>query len=112
MAMVTASCGSKKVFGKTYVTSGGDTIQFHSDGTATERNGNPGVAYAGQAVSFDDAGMPAGTACKYNQNADKITLTCEEGAQAVYTVNDDGSLAGPPAGLYGHPAFAHLVEKK
>jgi hypothetical protein len=48
----------------------------------------------------------------YTQDGDKIALTCEGAAKTIFTVNDDGSLAGPPEGLYAHKAFAHLTEKR
>lgn len=107
-----AKAAAESVTGKTYMTSEDDMIEFGRNGRAVEINGNPGVAYAGQMVSFDGAGRLAGTPCTYNQDGEKVTLRCEPGATAVYTVSGDGSLQGPPAGMYKHPAFAHLTERK
>jgi len=112
LAIFIPSCGAQTVTGKTYVTSEGDTIIFQANGKATERNGSPGVAYAGQAIYFGEDGRSPRTDCTYSQSGKKIDLACEEGAKAVYTVNADGSLTGPPEGMWKHTAFAHLVLKK
>lgn len=107
-ALLSAGCSVKAVSGKTYVTSDGDTITFFSDGKAAERNGNRGVIYAGQMVAFGADGASPATPCTYNQNGDKLTLNCGEGVNVVFTVNNDGSLTGPPTGMFQHTAFAHL----
>jgi hypothetical protein len=109
-AFLIAGCGVKTVSGQSYVTSDGDTITFFSGGKATERNGNPGVLYPDQAVSFDAAGLPAGTGCTYTQNGEKLTLNCGERASIVFTINDDASLTGPPTGMFKHTSFAHLSQ--
>jgi hypothetical protein len=107
-----AKAAAESVTGRTYVTSDGDTIVFQANGRATERNGNPGIAYAGQAIFFGADGRSPRTACTYTQNENKIALACDEGAKAVYTINTDGSLEGPTAGMFRHTAFAHLTEQK
>jgi hypothetical protein len=106
-------CGSKSIVGKTYETTDGDTIAFQSDGKATERNGDRGSMYAGQAISMDSA-QNGSTPCTYTQDSGKVTLACAgaKDEKAVYTVNDDGSLTGPPDGIWGQKAFAHMTEKK
>jgi hypothetical protein len=103
------------VSGKKYVTSAGDSIVFHGDGTATERNGKNVMAYAGQAINGvvrADGSNNLHTDCTYKQNGDKVTLTYDQGVKAVFTVEIDGSLTGPPAGIWGQKAFAHMVLKK
>jgi len=107
-----AKAAAESVVGRTYMTSDGDTIAFQANGRATERNGNPGIAYAGQAIFFGADGRSPRTACTYNQNENKIALACEEGAKADYSFSADGSLEGPPTGMFRHTAFAHLTEQK
>jgi hypothetical protein len=101
------------VFGKTYVNSDGDTITFRAQGKATETNGVRGTMYPFQSAVFGSGGF-AFSDCTYIQNGAKINLTCEAAQEmtVIYTVNKDGSLTGPPEGIYGHAAFAHLTEKK
>ena len=109
VALLSAGCGTQSVAGKTYVTSGGDTIAFFPDGKATERNGNPTMIYAGQSLSFDAQGRPAGTSCTYSMTDNKVALDCGPGAVAGYVMSSDGSLDGPSAGLFSHAAFSHLT---
>jgi hypothetical protein len=99
--------------GKTYATSDGDTIAFRAQGKATETNGVRGSMYPYQDAVFGAGGF-ASSDCTYIQNGAKINLTCAAAKEmtVVYTVNKDGSLTGPPEGMYGHAAFAHVVEKK
>lgn len=100
---------AEPVSGKLYVTSEGDVIGFRTDGkTAVEMNGNPGVAYAGQAIYFGADGNSPRTECTYKQGGAKIALTCEGAAEAVFMVNNDGSLTGPPEGMWKQTAFAYL----
>jgi len=87
-------------------------IRFFNNGEASEVNGLFGVLYGGQQMDFDSNGMPLPIACKYTQNADKVTLTCDGVAGAVFTMNKDGSLSGPADGLWHHAAFAHMTEVK
>ena len=111
-----ASSGAQSVAGKTSVTSLGDTIQFNGNGTATERNGRLPLFYKGQTVDMGDGSDPH-TACDYSQDGNIITLTCGfkdqpgDNVKAVFTVNGDGSLTGPPTGMWGQKSFAHLVPK-
>jgi hypothetical protein len=44
--------------------------------------------------------------CTYKQDSNKITMECE-GDKTVFTLNDDGSLSGPPNGF-----LARLTKKK
>jgi hypothetical protein len=96
---------------RTYVTSNGDEIAFGPDGRALERNGLPGMIYAGQMISFDSEGRMSGTPCTYKQEGMKVRLDCG-GQRAEYTMAADGALEGPAAGLFRRPAFARLVERK
>ena len=43
---------------------------------------------------------PLATGCTYTENSKSVTLTCE-GQPATLTINDDGSLSGPPEGMLG-----------
>ncbi|MGO8934043.1 MAG: hypothetical protein ACLPLZ_13215 [Terracidiphilus sp.] len=107
-------CGPRapRVSGKTYATSAGDLIKFFDNGEAREMNGVFGVMYGGQQIDFDSNGLPTPIECKYNQNADKVTLTCDGVAGAVFTLNKDGSLSGPADGLWHHAEFSHMTESK
>lgn len=100
------------VWGKIFKNSQGDQIAFAKNGRAVEANGNAAMAYAGQAVYFGEDGHTPRTECTYTQDGVKITLKCEPGTQTVFTVNKDGSLSGPPEGIWGQKAFAHLVPFK
>ena len=100
------------VSGKIFKDSQGDQIAFAKNGRAVEANGNRGMAYAGQAIYFGEDGHTPRTECTYNQDGVKITLKCEPGTEVVFTVNKDGSLSGPPEGMWGETAFAHLVPIK
>jgi hypothetical protein len=112
IALLSAGCGAQSVAGKTYVTSDGDTITFFPDGKATELNGNPTMIYAGQSLSFDAQGRPAGTSCTYSMTDNKVALDCGQGAVAGYIMSSDGSLDGPSAGLFGHASFSHLTRQR
>jgi len=102
----------ESVSGKLYVTSAGDLIKFWDNGIAVEINGEFGVVYAGQAIYFGEDGHSPRTQCPYKQDGAKITLTIkDDGTTAVFTVNKDGSLTGPPEGIWGHTAFASLTPK-
>jgi hypothetical protein len=107
-----------QVVGATYVTAEQDRVIFGPGGRAVELNGAFGMAYPGQSIYFGADGKTPRTECKYDQTDDKVTLACDAlgganpNARAVYTVNADGSLSGPPAGLWGHAAFAHMTLKK
>jgi hypothetical protein len=46
------------------------------------------------------------TACTYKEETKKVTLECE-GDKTIFTLNDDGSLSGPPSGF-----LARLTRKK
>ena len=84
-----AACGkSNSVEGNTYEANGGVLkIEFQSGGKAVTTMG------------------PMATNCTYTQSDKKINLTCEN-EKLELTVNDDGSLAGPPTG------FASRLTKK
>jgi hypothetical protein len=49
---------------------------------------------------------PVSTPCTYAQNGKTVALTCE-GDKTDFTVNDDGSLTGPPNGF-----ISRLTKKK
>jgi hypothetical protein len=81
-SLILASCG-KSVSGSTYEGAGGGvTIEFQSGGKAVTSLGG---------VKSD---------CTYTEDSKTVTLTCE-GQPAVLTINDDGSLSGPPDGMLG-----------
>ena len=81
-SLVLAGCG-KSVSGSTYEGGGGAVkIEFQSDGKAVMSIG------------------PLATGCTYTENSKLVTLTCE-GQPATLTINDDGSLSGPPEGMLG-----------
>jgi hypothetical protein len=113
-ATILSGCGPRgpHVSGKTYETSAGDMIKFFENGEAREMNGVIGVMYGGQQIDFDSNGMPLPVECKYSQKADKVTLTCDGVAGAVFTLNKDGSLSGPADGLWHHAEFSHMTESK
>ncbi|MGH9344902.1 MAG: peptidoglycan-binding domain-containing protein [Terriglobia bacterium] len=111
-AAKSSTSAANGVYRKIYVTSAGDVIAFLAGGRAIELNGSFGVAYANQAIYFGADGNHPRTECTYSEDRDRVTLVCPDGQNAVYTVNRDGSLTGPPAGLWGERAFAHLTEKK
>jgi hypothetical protein len=87
-------------------------IKFLDNGEAREINGAFGTLYGGQSMDFDSNGMPEPTECKYSQKADKVTLNCDGVEGAIFTVNKDHSLTGPPEGLWHHTAFSHMTEMK
>jgi len=95
-----------------YKTAAGDIIFFRKDGkTAAEVNAVANgmvVSYAGQAIYFGEDGQHPRVECTYTQDGNTITLTTEGIAGAVFTVNKDSSLTGPPEGLWKHDSFAHL----
>jgi hypothetical protein len=81
-SLILASCG-KSVSGSTYEGAGGGvTVEFQSGGKAVASLGG---------VTSD---------CAYTEDSKAVTLTCE-GQPAVLTINDDGSLSGPPDGMFG-----------
>lgn len=83
------ACGkSNSVEGSTYEANGGVfKIEFQSGGKAVTTMG------------------PMATNCTYTQSDKTVRLTCES-EKLELTVNDDGSLAGPPDG------FASRLTKK
>ena len=105
-------CAAQSVIDKTYATSDGDLMKFFSNGIVVEANGAFGVVYPGQEVFMGQDGRSPRTQCTYKQNDDKIVLTCPHVEPTTFTVNKDGTLTGPPEGLWQHAAFAHLVPKK
>jgi hypothetical protein len=107
-----ASSATITVSGRIFEDSQGDEIAFAKNGRAVEANGNRGMAYAGQAIYFGEDGNTPRTECSYNQDGINITLTCEPDTKAVFKINKDGSLSGPPEGMWGQSAFAHLVLMK
>ena len=83
MSVMLASCGSKSVAGNTYEAAGGAfSVEFQSGGKAV-------TTIAGNKVD-----------CTYVEDSKTVTLTCE-GQPVALTVNDDGSLSGPPDGMMG-----------
>ena len=80
--LILAGCG-KSVAGSTYEGGGGAVkIDFQSGGKAVMSIG------------------PLATDCTYTEDSKSVTLTCQ-GQPAVLTINDDGSLSGPPDGMMG-----------
>jgi hypothetical protein len=86
--LLIAGCGGT-VNGSTYQNANGMVqVEFKSGGKAfTSLNGMT-------------------NACTYTQESKTITLECE-GDKTVFTVNDDGSLSGPPSGF-----LARLTKKR
>lgn len=102
----------ESLVGKRYVTSEHDRLFFLKDGDVAERNGQYGVLYANQSAAFDGNGQNPTTWCKYEQEHNKVTITCDHGVKADFTINRDGSLTGPVEGMWGEAAFARLTELK
>jgi hypothetical protein len=88
--ILVAGCGkSSSVEGNTYEATGGDVkIEFQSGGKAVTSIG------------------PMSSNCTYTQTGKTINLSCEN-EKLELTLNDDGSLAGPPNGF-----AARLTKKK
>ncbi len=83
VSVMLAGCGSKSVAGNTYEAVGGAfSVEFQSGGKAV-------TTIAGNKVD-----------CTYTEDSKTVTLTCE-GQPVALTVNDDGSLSGPPDGMMG-----------
>jgi peptidoglycan hydrolase-like protein with peptidoglycan-binding domain len=102
----------ESLVGKRYLTSEHDILFFLKDGDVAERNGHYGVLYANQSAAFDANGQNPTTWCKYQQEQSKVTITCDHGVGAEFTINRDGSLTGPAEGMWGETAFARLAELK
>ena|SRR5258706_5665670 len=83
-SLILSACGkSVSVSGNTYEGAGGGfTVEFQSGGKAV-------TTIAGAKAD-----------CTYTEDSKSVTLTCE-GQPAVLTINDDGSLSGPPDGMLG-----------
>ena len=79
LAASMVSCGSR-VQGTYSDPSGGIRLELKSDHKAT-------FAFAGESA-----------VCTYNVDSAKLTLACE-GQKTEFTINDDGSLTGPPGSL-------------
>ena len=126
VAVSLAGCGSKTVAGRTYVTANEDTIEFGNDGKAVETNGDPQFLYPGQKVALGSTplanntsrdfklsdGQTGGAVCTYRQDRAQLTLTCDDGETTIFVVDKDGSLNGPPEGMWGHAVFAHMTLKQ
>ena len=85
LGLAVVSCGKSGsgVEGNTYEANGGAfQIQFKPDGKASVALG------------------PVAGDCTYAQKDKTVSVTCE-GEQIDFTVNDDGSISGPPDGLVG-----------
>jgi hypothetical protein len=84
LGLAVVSCGkSNGVEGSTYEgNNGAFQIQFKPDGKASVALG------------------PVSGDCTYTQKDKSVSVTCE-GDQIDFTVNDDGSLNGPPDGMIG-----------
>ncbi len=87
--LILGGCGGTSVAGSTYEGAGGAVkIEFQSGGKAF--------------ASIGAFSSP----CTYDQNGKIVTLTCERD-KTDFTLNDDGSLSGPPNGMLGR-----LTKKK
>jgi hypothetical protein len=85
LGIAVVSCGKSGggVEGNTYEANGGTfQIQFKPDGKATVALG------------------PMAGDCTYAQKDKTVSVTCE-GDKIDFTVNDDGSISGPPDGMVG-----------
>src|SRR5258706_12495101 len=81
LSILVVGCGSSKVDGNTYQNNGSVVqLEFRSGGKAFVSMG------------------PRTQTCTYNQNSKTVTLLCER-EKTVFTVEDDGSLTGPPDGM-------------
>lgn len=81
LALALGGCGEGSVEGSTYEGADGSVkIEFKSGGKAFASLGG---------ISSE---------CSYTQSGKSVTLSCQ-GEKDVFTVNDDGSLSGPPARL-------------
>ena len=88
VAFSLAACGGK-VQGNTYTGNGGVVVvEFKSGGKAYIATG------------------PVSTPCTYTESGNRVTLVCE-GKPLEFTVDDEGSLIGPPDGF-----VARLTKKK
>ena len=75
------------------------------EGTYANAEGNASVEFmAGGKAHFSLHGV--GGPCSFKQVGNKVTLTVE-GEDTVFTVNDDGSVTGPPDGF-----LSRLKKKK
>lgn len=120
--------GDKIEFGK----DGKATEINKSDKVYPGQIGEVGIRRIYNSLDFDlmtGAGAPVRSSGKYNQIGNTVTLSFagpdedtltagtsgssprpSPGAKSVaFTVNNDGSLSGPPAGIWTHKAFAHLI---
>jgi hypothetical protein len=125
-AILLTGCGVKKVAGKTYVNEDGDSFEFRSDGKAIETNWDPMVVYPGQETMLGTiplinttgrdfkigSGKAAGTECSYIQNRDQVSVSCARGVKITYVLDSEGSLTGPPEGIWGHAVFSRLKLKE
>jgi len=88
-ASLTAAWGQSSVQGSTYEDNGSVVkIEFLPGGNAFTWMG------------------PVSTPCTYVENGKTVAVTCE-GDKTDFTVNDDGSLTGPPNGF-----ISRLTKKK
>lgn len=124
-AIMLSACSARKVAGKTYVSDDGDTIEFRTDGKVAETNWNPQVLYPGQQAALGTTVITnttggdfklggakiVGPDCSYVQDRDQVEITCVGRKKAIFTINSDESMSGPPEGMWAHPAFARLVPK-
>lgn len=79
--MAIAGCHSNSVKGRTFHDNGGLVkIEFKAGGKA-----------------FVSAG-PMTNTCSYTESGSKVTMICD-GDTTVFTVDEDGALAGPPNGF-------------
>jgi hypothetical protein len=86
---VTIACGGG-VKGNTYVDNGNVVqIEFKSDGKAYMSMG------------------PMTNTCTYTESGKNVTVSCGPGETLAFTVDDDGSLNGPPGGV-----VSRLTKKK
>lgn len=88
-SLCTTACGGSKAEGHTYAGADGVVrVEFQPDGKA-----------------FLTVGALA-TSCTYSEGGKTLTLNCD-GETTEFTIGDDGTLVGPPAGM-----FARLAQQK
>jgi hypothetical protein len=90
------------IYGASFAAAWGQSVQ----GSTYEDNGGVvKIEFLPGGKAFTWMG-PVSTPCTYVQNGKTVSVTCE-GDKFDLTVNDDGSLAGPPNGM-----ISRMTKKK